>query len=598
MSSLLDDHSSATLVATFLDAINEVIAIGMKLRTRPTRGVDRVAEAQFRRSYEAQREELERWLTSHMDEAARASPYEIAACLTDTAQDGNLDPKTRNVLVALRKGFIEALPRVARPEMLSELAEGLRVIGESGAYAPSSLTALCAALAERIADWPPKARETVESVLQGAIPSRPSGRGRLPTQRRTTADDHRPPPNGAGPGPEALLPAPDGVASTEAVLTRLFGVGPAGGRLWAEMVAEMAGPPAPPSDPEALVTRMAALPPQGREIVCKRMRMTLPCWCAACGQGHLRALGRAPAVGETLANTCQRLETDAAFADELRAALPAVVRDSGSCTEAGLRALGPVVERLWEESLGEELSRALTHSAHPRPGALRRLLTQQAPRLAAALAAGAPVTDAPWRETLNRRGVPWPDRLALPPSRVPVEVLLSVWMREQEDDPNAATTLLDAAAAEAAMRPEAGELLVRLLEARPDTVGRHLAPLLAHLTARPDALDGRPGLTRAFWEAVLAQPAYLASLPEGLGTVLTPLLPPEVPPARQWAGALLRGPAWLRAALLERLHTRPPEQAPWLGALLAELEAGAIPGVPDDAAARVAHLLVEALGTD
>jgi hypothetical protein len=604
LSRTLEDHSAATLLATFLDGINEMVAIGLKLRTRPTRGVDRVAEAQFRQSYEVQREELERWLSINMSEAIRVSCYELAASLTDTSQDSLLDPKTRAVLNGLRKEYLDTLPQAARAEMAAELVEALRVIGESGAYAPAALAALTAAMTERIDGWPAEARESLARALQDAIPVRSGGRGRPPAERRpgvdprTTTND----PQGATGQPEtprtAALPKESNgaVPTAGAVLDTLFSVGADAGRQWAETVARMAGPPEPPADPEALATRMGALAPQGREAVCKRMRLTLPTWCAACGQGQLKTLGRSAGTGETLAVTCQRMIADEEFAAELRAALPRLARESGACTEPGLRALGPVIERLWDDALGEEITTALTRSTHPRPGTVRRLITEEAPRLAAHLADGPPVTNAPWRETLSRRGIPWPDRLPLPLSRVPADAVLPLWTQEQEDDPAVARTLLDAAAAEAATRPGVGELLVRLLEGRPELAGAYLAPLLAHLAARPDALQERPRLARAVWEAVLAQPAHLAALPERMSELLTPLLPETVPATREWAAAFLRGPAWLRSPLAERLHQNPPPRDAWLEALLAELSRGGIPQVPDPAAAHLAALLTEALG--
>lgn len=616
MSPILDDHSPATLVATFLDGIGEIVSIGMKLRTRPTRGVDRVAEAQFRKSYENQREELDRWLTYNLDAATAASPYDVAASLADTGQDPLMDPKTRGILVLLRKEFIEALPRAARPEVVSELGEALRVIGECGVYAPTALAGLAVALVERIEDWPNEAREIVESALQEALPTRAPSRGR-PTPgdgsngrggaggrgdsgKTATADpDTSASASGSiSPSPRPpSSPTPTGPPSPERVLDTLFGAGAEAGRIWAECVAGMTGSPEPPSEVEILATRMAALPDQGREIACKRMRGTLPDWCAACGQGQLRALGRLAPAGETLAVVCQRVDTDPEFATAVRGALPDLARAGTGYTEAGLRAAGQVIERLWEDGIGDDFAHALANSTHSRPGTVRRLLTEGSPRLAAHLSRGGPVTEAPWRETLGRRGVPWAERLALPLGRIPADALLPLWTSEAEDDPALARGLVDAAAADAAASPLAAELLLRMLEIRPALVIEFLAPALVALGAAPATVTERPRLTRAIWDAVLARPKHLAAVPEALGDVLAPMLPESITPSRQWAAAFLRGPDWLRAPLAERLQRAQPEPAVWLEALLAEVEQGSIPGVPDDAAARVAGLLREATAT-
>jgi hypothetical protein len=560
--------------------------------------VDRIAEAQFRKSYENQREELERWLTYNLDAATAAAPYDIAAALTDSGQDSLMDPKTRGILVTLRKEFIEAVPRVARPDVVSELGEAVRVIAESGAYVPSALVTMATALAERMEAWPAEAREGIEEALQAALPTRAPARGRPAATNGRPRAPSAPAPSAPSSQPaRETAPAADGAPpSPERILSSLFTTGPDAGRAWAEVVAGLAAPPDPPADPEALATGMAGLSDQGREIACKRMRVTLPAWCETCAQGHLKTIGRLAPAGETLAATCQRLDSDPDFAVATRAALPELVRSGAGCTEPGLRAAGRVVERLWNEEMGDALADALAHSTHPRPGAVRRLLSEEAPSLAGHLARGGPLTDAPWRETLSRRGVPWADRLALPLGRIPAEALLPLWSQELEEDPMVARGLLDAASTDAARSPAAASLLIRLLDGRPALVPDYLPALLSALAGAPDALAERPRLARALWEAVLARPAHLAALPEALGETLGPMLPEAIPPTREWAAAFLRGPVWLRAPLSARLGAARPDTGAWLNALLAELGQGAIPEVPDAAAARVAGLLREAVG--
>lgn len=361
--------------------------------------------------------------------------------------------------------------------------------------------------------------------------------------------------------------------------------------------------PAPPPDPDLLATRMSALPPQSRELPCKRMRTTLPHWCAACGQSHLRALGRSATAVDTLIVTCRRIADEPDFRESVQSALPLLATGtradgaglSSGVTEAGLKATGRLIDHLWNESLGDAIVQALATSQHTRPGAVRRLLTSEAPRLTAHLAAGGPVPGAFWRETLDRRGVAWSDRLALPLSRVPSEEILAVWQQEVEHDPATARGLLIVAREEAATSPAAAALLVEILERQPELTTSCLEPLLAAVKARPQLLQEKRRLARAIWDAVLTQPAYLAHLPEELGAILIPFLPASVPPTREWAGAFLRGPEWLRACLRERHAMSRADAGPWLNALLEELGRGAIPQVPDAIAAHLAGVLRDAL---
>jgi hypothetical protein len=174
---------------------------------------------------------------------------------------------------------------------------------------------------------------------------------------------------------------------------------------------------------------------------------------------------------------------------------------------------------------------------------------------------------------------------------------MPLWIGELEEDPALARGLLDVAAAEAPNSPAATELLLRALDGRATLVPQYLAPLLAALGSNPAALGERPRLAGALWDAVLARPAHLAALPEALGETLAPMLPETIAPTREWAAAYLRGPRWLREPLGERLRRARPDPGAWLEALLAELEHGGIPDVPDGAAQRVATLLREALGS-
>jgi hypothetical protein len=196
---------------------------------------------------------------------------------------------------------------------------------------------------------------------------------------------------------------------------------------------------------------------------------------------------------------------------------------------------------------------------------------------------------------LNRRGVPWPDRLALPLSRIPADELLRAWTQDLAQDPALARGLLDAAREEAASRPAAGALIAQLLDREPDLTPYYLESLLAFLTVHPEALGGKRQLARALWDAVLTQPRHLPQLPEALGAVLLPLLPETISPTPEWAGVFLRGPEWLRRHLRERQRVDWCEAGAWLQALLAEVNRGSLPQVPDAAATAVATLLADAL---
>jgi hypothetical protein len=612
-----DRHGDDAVLTTFLDGVAEVVSIGLKLRTRPTRGVDRVAEAQFRLSYENQRDELVRWMSDHLAEAIAVSPYEIAATLTDAGQDPQLDPKTRGMLVNLRKEYLETLPRAATPETLPDLQEALHVIGEASCYAPAALSAFVVEFVERIGRWPDGPREEAREALVKAIPVRSTPRGRPPggggssggssggsasssAGGGSTGDDSVPAEAAPVRPREAAPPRP---ADTEVVLGALFATSPEAGREWADLGATMMGAPLPPADPDLLATQMSALAPQSREIPCKRMRTTLPDWCAACGDSHLRSLGRSATVVDTLVLTCRRIDADPSFREGLQSALPDLASGnraatsgmSPGVTEAGLKSAGRLVDRLWDDSLGDAMAQALATSAHARPGAVRRLLTADAPRLAAHLASGGPFHGASWRDTLERRGVAWSDRLALPLARVPKEELLAVWQHEVEHDPATARGLLNVVREEAATSPEAVELLVEILDRQPDLTSACLEPLLAAITARPHLLQEKRRLARAVWDAVLGQPVFLAHLPAELGETLLPFLPASIPPTREWAAAFLRGPEWLRVRLRERHQIGSTGTGPWVDALLDELARGAIPQVPDPAAAQIAALLRDAL---
>jgi hypothetical protein len=641
-----DRDSTDILLQHFADGVSDILSIGLKLRTRPTRGVDRVAEAQFRISYEQERENLARWLSDNLVRAASASAYEVTVALTDSSQDASLDPKTRAVLVNLRKELLETLPRVATPDALPDLGEAFRVAHESGAFAPSSLANLAAAVAERMGTWPVESREAGQAMLLETLPLRTTGREKSSGTRspRATSGETaaRPARPESDAGDRSMLMSPGGAASgspianggthttgaptratglpgngtpqldAAAVTDTLFATGPEASRAWAELVSAMSSPPEPPADRALLERRMSALQPAERVASCKRMRMALPDWCTLCGQAHLEALGSSAPAAETLATVCQRPDTDPAFRQSLREALPVLAQGGvpargpagngapanalrAGHTEAGLRAVGRIVERLWDEELGDAIGHALAHSSHPRPGTLRRLISEDAPSLTAHLAAGEPVRDAPWTEILNRRGVPWPERLALPLSRIPTDELVRAWAQDVAQDPALGRSLLDVARDEAASRPAAGALLVQLLDRQPELTCVYLAPLVTYLTAHPEALAGKRLLARALWDAVLAQPRYLPQLPEALGAILLPLLPETISPTPEWASAVLRGPEWLRHHLRERQHVDWCEAGAWLQALLAEVGRGALPQVPDAAAATIATLLSDAL---
>jgi hypothetical protein len=645
-----DRDSTDILLQHFADGVSDILSIGLKLRTRPTRGVDRVAEAQFRISYEQERENLARWLSDNLVRAASASAYEVTVALTDTSQDPSLDPKTRAVLVNLRKELLEMLPRVVTPDSLPDLSEALRVAHESGAFAAGALANLAAAVAERMGTWPAESREAGQSMLQETLPLRTTAREKSSGARATrspsgeaaarparpesaggetspTLSDESelggsPGTNGgtqtAGARPPSVSPAGNGrhQPDTAAVADALFATGPDASRGWAELVSAMSRPPDPPADHALLERRMSALQPTERVASCKRMRLALPDWCTLCAKSHLEALGSSAAAAETLATVCQRPDSDPAFHRALREALPVLAQggapprgpagDSApqapsinalraGHTEAGLREAGRIVERLWDEELGDAIGHALAHSTHPRPGTLRRLISEESPSLAAHLAAGEPVRDATWGEILNRRGVPWPERLALPLSRIPTDELLRAWTTDVAQDPALGRSLLDAARDESASRPAAGALLAQLLDRQPELTNAYLDPLVTYLAAHPDALAGKRLLARALWDGVLAQPRYLPQLPEALGAILIPLLPETIPPTPEWASAVLRGPQWLRRHLRERQHVDWSEAGTWLEALLAEVGRGALPQVPDAAAATIATLLADAL---
>lgn len=645
-----DRDSTDILLQHFADGVSDILSIGLKLRTRPTRGVDRVAEAQFRISYEQERENLARWLSDNLVRAASASAYEVTVALTDSSQDASLDPKTRAVLVNLRKELLETLPRVATPDALPDLGEAFRVAHESGAFAPSSLANLAAAVAERMGTWPAESREAGQAMLLETLPLRTTGREKSSGTRspRSTSGETatRPARQESDSGDGSMRMSQGGAASgspvtnggthavdartrvmgppgngtprmdAAAVAETLFATGPDASRAWAELVSAMSSPPEPPADRALLERRMSALQPAERVASCKRMRMALPDWCTLCGQAHLEALGSSAPAAETLATVCQRPDSDPAFRRALCESLPGLAQGGAPArgpagegalpgtpahalraghTEAGLRAAGRIVERLWDEELGDAIGHALAHSIHPRPGTLRRLISEDAPSLTAHLAAGEPVRDAPWTEILNRRGVPWPERLALPLSRIPTDELVRAWTQDVAQDPALGRSLLDVARDEAPSRPAAGALLVQLLDRQPELTCVYLAPLVAYLTAHPEALAGKRLLARALWDAVLAQPRYLPQLPETLGAILLPLLPETISPTPEWASAVLRGPQWLRQHLRERQHVDWSEAGVWLQALLAEVGRGALPQVPDAAAATIATLLADAL---